>query len=615
MPQSNQKKSLSRNKMKDNTGFFKLLSTYYQKYWFSWLMLVSFTLVISGITVAFPKLINIIFEELSLNVAQQKTPLMPWTVLIYWVIGLGLALVFAAIFRFFQGLFGGRIARKIEINIRLKILNKLIDLDLAYYSDKKMGNLLTKLISDTQILGEQSYQIPLNFLNAVFTFIGSIVILFTLNNTVIIDGHKVSESGTELELAGIVMGYTFLIIIVTILLFSLLRKRIYKKRKVLTDINGVVTDRINALKLIKTSATINYEKNHFEDIHKLYYTESMNAVRIQAWITAIIITGLTSLNILSILIGIVFINQGKLNPSIMISFTMGINSLIMPIILLSRMLGNFASASTSAIRINEILIEKPTIKPFLYKTKIKGFKGDIQFKNVGFKYNKNEPYILKDFSFTFKANRSYAIVGESGVGKTTISQLLLRLYDPTEGQILIDNNKNLSKIDLKSYLDNVGYVEQEPLILFGNFLDNIRYGNFNATDEEIYAATKKANIYNFIMLLPKKFNTVLGEHGFILSGGQKQRVVIARMFLRNPRLLILDEATSSLDNIVENEIQKELNKLMKNKTTIIIAHRLSTIRNVDEILVLEKNKGIVQTGTFQTLINKKEDLNYYSKLD
>ncbi|KAJ3636428.1 hypothetical protein Zmor_003951 [Zophobas morio] len=323
---------------------------------------------------------------------------------------------------------------------------------------------------------------------------------------------------------------------------------------------------------------------------------------------AIVFTVMSSMNIIAILIGIIFVNDNKLNPAVMLSITMSINSIVMPILQVVRLLGNIASASTSSARVKEILDRDPKIKTNFEVEPLADIKGTIEFKNVSFKYDdddEKEPFILENFNFKFEEGKSYAFVGETGVGKSTIAKLLLREYDPTTGDVFVNNDKNLKDINLKSYLDHVGYVEQEPQIIYGTFFDNIRYGSFDATKEECIEAAKKANLFDFINGLPEGFNTTLGERGFILSGGQKQRLVIARMFLRNPKVLILDEATSALDNIVEKEIQGELDKLSNGRTTIVIAHRLSTIRNVDQILVLEKGIGVSQSGTFDELKGKE----------
>ncbi len=590
--------------------FIKLMLGTLKPFWVSWFFILLTSLILAGVTVAIPKITNLIFSDISQNIMVGKKA-MPWNVLVYWVIGFALAFIFSAVLRYVQNWFTGHIAWKIEIAIRLKVLNKILDLDLAFYEDKKMGNILTRLISDTHIIGQQAYQIPISFFNAVFVFMGSLAIMFTLKNSVTnSQGVTTTYAGAEAELASIVLGVALLVCIVAVVMFTFLRKRMYQQRKVISQVNGDVNDRINALKLIKATANYQYEKNRFKKIHKDYYYVSMRAVRFNGLIFAIVITFFTSMNIVALLTSIVYINENKLNPTLMVALTLAINSLIIPILQVVRMFSNFASASSSSSRVFEILDKQPTIFPHLNQPTIKQINKGIEFKNVDFRYkNKaDSPYILKNFSFTFEHNKSYALVSESGVGKTSIARLLLRMWDVTAGEIILHNQEEsylLKEINLHAYLNQVGYVEQEPEIIFGDVYENVKYGVPNATNEDVHEAIKKAQLNQFVESLPDDYHTLLGEKGFVLSGGQKQRLIIARMFLRNPNILILDEATSSLDNIVEQEIQKELNALMVNRSTIVIAHRLSTIKHVDQILVLEKNRGIVQQGTFEELIAKE----------
>ncbi|AGM26224.1 ABC transporter ATP-binding protein/permease [Spiroplasma syrphidicola EA-1] len=616
-----------KDKKPSKMGFFKLLSIYYKQYWFRWLLLIIFVMVTAGITVALPKLTNIVMTELQTGIFARTSlsdPAMPWMTLIYWAIGFASSFIVSGIFLYLQNWVGGSISRKIEIDIRLKVLNKLIDLDMNYYHDKKMGDILTRLISDTQILGDQAYQVPQNFLNAFFTFFGAIAIMFTLDNRILqyteLDGKIIPQldengnyvfkngAGTVAELSGIILGISFGILLLTAFCFTFIRRLMYKQRQVVSNVNGDVNDRLNTIRLIKASGTSQYEKKRFTDIHKNYYKVSMQAIRAQSLLIAFVITTLTSMNTIALIVGIVFVNQQKLDATVMLSISMSINSLIFPIIQVVRLLGNLAQASTSSMRVADIFEQTSKIDVNEDRQGLTDISGNIVFENVYFKYDNDdekERYILENFNFKFVQGKSYAFVGETGVGKSTIAKLLLRYYDPSKGTIYVNNDKNLKEINLKSYLDHVGYVEQEPQLLYGTFYDNIGYGVVDVSKAEIEEAAKKAELYDFISSLPEGFETILGERGFILSGGQKQRLVIARMFLRNPEILILDEATSALDNIVEKEIQVELDKLMKGRTTIIIAHRLSTIKNVDQILVLEKGKGVCQTGTFEEL--KKVD--------
>jgi len=300
--------------------------------------------------------------------------------------------------------------------------------------------------------------------------------------------------------------------------------------------------------------------------------------------------------------------------TILPAFLSGVSLMAFPIIRISILVSGLAQGSSSSARLNTLLNMKTKIDVLEKedKTYIRKLKGDIKFENVVFAYpEKPENIILPKTKFTFEEGKSYAFVGKTGVGKSTISKLLLRFYDPQNGKVTINNGLDLKKVYLPSYLKHVGYVEQDPVILYGSIKDNIKYAFNEASDRQVINAAKKAKLHNIIMTWPEKYDSIIGERGVLLSGGQKQRLVLARMFLKNPSLLILDEATSSLDNIVEAEINNELKSLSKGRTTIIIAHRLSTIKDVDTIVVLKGDDGIVETGTFKELISKD---GYFQKL-
>ncbi|WP_375315675.1 ABC transporter ATP-binding protein [Spiroplasma endosymbiont of Tipula paludosa] len=568
-------------------GFFKVVAFYYKRYLWQCCIIMLFTALGSICVIITPKITQ---KLVSPDVLQG-----PYGMLISYVIIIISLYLASGIFNFFQSFLGGIVAKKIEIDIRNKVLNNLVDLDMQFYTNKKTGEILTKVIADTATIGDQAQQIPISFLSAIFTFVGAIVILLTIS--------------IKLTIVALIAALTILVTL--LVMFGIFKKITYKVRKVLTNINGDVTDRISVIRLIKSSGTETYEKERFVDIHKIYYKTSLKQVTLSSVIVSFMIMGISSLNIIILLAGIIMMHNQTLVADnseaipIIISFVLGINILIFPIMTLVRTFNNLANASTSSIRINELLNEKPQINRNLEQPIMKTVTGNIIFDNVSFYYPNSDQLILNKFNYHFEQGKSYAFVGETGVGKSTISKLLLRFYDPSMGTIYINADQDLKKINLTSYLQHVGYVEQEPQIFYGTFFENISYGVFKVTKEEVIVACKKAELHDFIIGLKNGYDTILGERGFILSGGQKQRLVIARMFLKNPEVLILDEATSSLDNIVEKEIQENLNQLMKGRTTFIIAHRLSTIKDVDEILVLEKDKGVVQSGNFETLKNQE----------
>lgn len=555
------------------SGFISAIFKYYKIYPVLYTVAIVATILASVLTVIIPKITNIyLTSEFETNKIVQLT-----YILISLQVGSGILM-------YIRNLTGGLIGVKIEIEYRNKVLEQLLKVDMSYYETSKIGESLTKLISDTEIIGDNMQAIPLAFLSALVTFIGGIIVTFSIN----------------WQMSLIVLGIILVIAVAAIASVQVIRVLNYKWRKVYTEVNADVTDRISTIALIKSNATEESEMKRFLSEHKRYYRASQKTINFNSFAQALLVTLLTGINIVGLVTGLNFASKGIISSAVVISFMLSVNTLIFPIIQSIQFLTNWARASTAILRINEILNVKPKITDVDKAVKIDSISGDIIFKNVNFRYNEDSPWILKDFNFNFKKGKSYAIVGATGVGKSTISKLLLRYYDPESGEILI-NNTNLKQLNLKAYLKHVGYIEQDPQILYGDFIENIRYTKQNATYTEIEEAAKKANLADYINELPDKYETMLGERGMNLSGGQKQRVAIARVFLKNPELLILDEATSALDNIVEKEIQAQFNKLMVGRTSIVIAHRLSTIKNVDQILVLEKNRGLVQTGTFEEL--------------
>lgn len=567
------KKEFSELKIK-KSGFLATIIKYYKTYPLLYTTAIIATIISSILTVVMPKITNNYLMNGNFNPSKIIE-------LTYILIALQVG---SGILMYIRNLTGGLIGVKIEIEYRNKVLDHLLKVDMSYYENNKIGESLTKLISDTEVIGDNMQAIPLTFLSSIVTFIGGIAVTFSIN----------------WQMSLIVLGIIVIIGIIAIFSVQIIRILNYKWRKVYTEVNADVTDRISTIALIKSNATENSEMKRILSEHQRYFNSAKKTIYFDSFARSLLITLLTGINIVGLITGLIFASKKIINPTVIISFMLSVNTLIFPVIQSIQFLTNWAKTSTSILRINEILNTKPKITNIEKSLKINNINSDIIFNNVNFRYKKDDAWILKDFSFTFKKGKSYAIVGATGVGKSTISKLLLRYYDPENGEILI-NNTNLKHINLSSYLKHVGYIEQDPQILYGDFIENIRYTKQNASFTEVKNAAEKANLKDYIEELPDKYETILGERGMNLSGGQKQRVAIARIFLKNPELLILDEATSALDNIIEKEIQGQFNKLMVGRTSIVIAHRLSTIKNVDQILVLEKNQGLVQVGTFDEL--------------
>ncbi|AUF83926.1 ABC transporter ATP-binding protein [Mesoplasma syrphidae] len=572
-------------------SFYKLVFRYMiRNKWWTIGIFVS-VIIVAMSTAVTPKII----EQLMMSVKHELGSLesfdkwwgLKWQSVVYIQIGF---LVLMAASTYCSQWIAGMLGKQIEVDLRNDITKKLVELDMSYYSDKKIGEILTKVISDTQILGEQTGIIPVTTLTALLTLVFSIISLATIDVT----------------LTFVAIGLFVLIFSSFGLAYVPLKKLLYNLRKSITKTNGSVIDRINTVKLIKASGTEKYESERFVEMHKEYHDNYKKLTYSQSVMMTILFLGINSIQIILIVIAAtLYKDSPEYLELILPSLIIAIGMMIGPIMALLRVVVGLMQAATAATRIEEILEEKTRFNNHFEDKQgihIEKISGDIHFKDITFCYpEKPDKVILPNFDFTLKEGKSYAFVGETGAGKSTISKLLLRFYDPTRGQVLINNDIDLRDIYLSSYLNHVGYVEQEPSILLGNIYDNVKYSRFEATDEDVVKACKKAELHELIMSWPEGYNTILGERGFMLSGGQKQRLVIARMFLKDPKILILDEATSALDNIVEKEIQGKLDELMKGRTTISIAHRLSTIKNVDQIIVLGPQKGIVQIGTFEEL--------------
>jgi len=592
----------NKKEKKQSSGIWLFLKMTFQNYLKEW-KLASIILMLIILIAVLQLMIPLLTSQMTTSImikngaaSAEDNPFywgIRWDILTYIAVGLALLNVFVSyLFNYISFILGIRI----EVSLRNQTLETLVREDISYYSDKKIGEILTKVISDTQIFGNQAVNVPMQFGISFFQLLASLIMMFIF----------------EWRLATINMIVFLVIFLAIFLSFAITTKRFNIFRAEVTKINGDVTDRIISIRLIKSTGTENYETDRFKEVHKTFFTKAKKVGNIEALMLTILFGGVAVLQFASIIATMIIYGSSN-DPtavrtffqSTFAAFTLAQGLLINTLFSLMNSIFGLAQATVSAERIQATLDSKAILDPHYHDgVMVDSIKGDIKFEGVSFMYpEKPEKLILPKFDFEFKKGKSYAFVGETGSGKSTISKLLLRFYDPTTGKVTINNGLNLKDVNLRSYLDHIGYVEQEPQIMFGDVFENVKYGSFNATNEEVVEAAKKAELHDLIMTWPDGYNTILGERGFMLSGGQKQRLVIARMFLKDPQILILDEATSALDNIVEKEIQEKLESLMVGRTTISIAHRLSTIKNVDQIIVLGQGTGIVQIGTFEELKN------------
>ncbi|WP_026389474.1 ABC transporter ATP-binding protein [[Acholeplasma] multilocale] len=582
-------------KQEGNGVFFKMIVKYYAKEWKLSLVLLG----LMGFIVCCNVLVPLITQQITFSIQSKVDGYVPpstWWGLTWQedvIIGV-VAIVANSIASYMFNYVGFLMGRKIEISLRNRSLEALVRQDISYYSDKKIGEILTKVISDTQIVGDQAVMIPMLVGISVFQILASLIMMLILSAT----------------LAAVVIVIFLMIILAMYVSFKITTSRYNKVRTVITDINGNVTDRIATVRLIKSTGTENYETERFKQVHEEYYAKSRKVGQMQALMLATLFGGVSLLQFSTLIATAIIYGTADTTvaaeffKNTFAAFLSAQGMMIGPLFNAMNASFGLAQAAVAAKRINDTLIATSIMDPHYFDgEEVESIDGNIEFKGVRFAYpEKPTKTILPKFDFTFEKGKSYAFVGETGSGKSTISKLLLRFYDPTEGEIIVNGKTNLKDVHLSSYLNHVGYVEQDPQILFGDVYENVRYGRFDATNEEVIEACKMAELDQLIQTWPDGYDTILGERGFMLSGGQKQRLIIARMFLKDPQLLILDEATSALDNIVEKEIQAKLETLMVGRTTVSIAHRLSTIKNADHIIVLGADgAGIVQTGTFEEL--------------
>ena len=492
--------------------------------------------------------------------------------------------------RFIMQSFGHIMGAKIERDMRGDVFNHLLSMDTEFFNEAKIGQLMTRMTTDLNEITEFSHHVPEEFLVGAIKLIISFVVLLTIN----------------WKLSLIIYILIPIMYIVSRKSRAKFRLATMNTRKQIGAINSGIEDTLLGISVVKSFANEHIEKEKFgrenekfADIKKDQYFNMAKYFMVKDAFSGIMYAVL-------ILVGGVFVINGYISPGDLIAFTMYLNMLVATIERLINFTDTYEKGTTGIERFVQIMNLERDIFDSENSRQLEDVKGKIEFDHVYFKYpdtSEVDPYVLDDMSFTINVGENIALVGPSGAGKTTISKLIPRFYDVDRGEIRVDDD-NIKNLTIDSLRDNIGIVQQDVYLFSGTVKDNIRYGKEDATDEEIIKAAELAGATEFIKDLPEGFDTYIGERGVKLSGGQKQRISIARVFLKNPPILILDEATSALDNKSESIVQTSLEKLSKGRTTLTIAHRLSTIINADEILVLTYD-GIAERGSHKELLAKK----------
>lgn len=488
--------------------------------------------------------------------------------------------------KFFISNYGHVMGAKIEYNMRAEIFNHFQKLSFGFYDNQKVGQLMSRITTDLFDITELMHHGPENIILSVIKIVGAFVILMGINSMLALAAFAVLP---------VMFVYAYF-------LNGKMRRAFKQNRVRIAEINAQIEDNLSGIRVVKSFANEEIENEKFKIGNDGFLSAKKNSYHYMGSFHAGLGAFTTLIQVNVIVAGSVLIAKGSVNISDLVTFLLYISVFTDPVRTLIDFTEQFQNGYTGFERFCEIMAIEPDIKDKEGAVELQDVRGDITFENVSFQYEENTERVLKNINLNVPAGSYMALVGSSGAGKSTLCSLIPRFYDVTDGAVKIDG-KDVRNLRIKSLRDHIGIVQQDVYLFVGTVYDNIRYGRPDATREEVIEAAKNANAHEFIMSLPNGYETDIGQRGIKLSGGQKQRLSIARVFLKNPPILIFDEATSALDNESEKVVQDSLEKLAKNRTTFVIAHRLSTIKNAEKILVLT-DEGIEEEGTHEQLLAK-----------
>lgn len=503
-----------------------------------------------------------------------------------WHIGLFmLALLLVDLFsRYFIGNYGHVMGAKMEYDMRAEIFDHMQKLSFAFYDDAKVGQLMSRITTDLFDITELLHHGPENIILSLLKILGALLILVRIN-------------GALAVAAFVVLPFMFAF---AFILNKKMRAAFRRNRERIADINAQIEDNLSGIRVVKSFANEDIENGKFKQGNDGFLSAKKNSYRYMGCFQAGVGVFTTLIQVSVILAGGALIAYGRMNVSDLVTFLLYISVFSEPIKTLVDFTEQFQNGYSGFERFQEIMNIEPDIQDAPDAVELTDVKGHITFDDVSFRYNENTDKVLNHVNLDVPAGAYTALVGASGAGKTTLCSLIPRFYDVTGGRVLIDG-RDVRSVTLKSLRSQIGMVQQDVYLFAGTIFENIAYGKPGATREEVIAAAKNANAHEFICQFPEGYETDIGQRGIKLSGGQKQRLSIARVFLKNPPILIFDEATSALDNESEHVVQESLERLAKNRTTFVIAHRLTTIQNAENILVLTDD-GIAEEGTHQELL-------------
>ncbi len=538
-------------------------------------------LILSGIDLVFPLIVRYLLDEVYL--LQDKNEMIR---IIFYIGGAMLLMYIVRYFcQYFITSWGHIMGSRMEADMRRDIFGHLQKLSFSYYDEHNTGKLMSRIVADLFDIAELAHHGPEDLFISLLKIIGAFVILMNIN----------------FKLTLFLIFFTGIMIIFSYFYNIKMKKVFTWNKEKIADVNAQIQDSLSGIRVVKSFANEDVEREKFHQGNKefLKTKETSYLLMGKFYSGNHFFQGLLYLSV--IFVGGIFISTQSLNASELVVYILYINIYLNPIEKLINFTEQFQRGFTGFERFLEIMEMEPDIVDHPDAVELTQVRGDIVFENVSFSYD-HRHHVLNNIHLNIPKGKTVAIVGPSGGGKTTLCNLIPRFYEIDEGRITLDGI-DIRNIKLKSLRNAIGIVQQDVYLFSGTIKENIAYGKPDASDEEVMEAAKKANIHDFIMSLENGYDTHVGQRGVKLSGGQKQRISIARVFLKNPPILILDEATSALDNESERFIQKSLEDLSVNRTTLVIAHRLSTIQNADEIIVLT-DEGIQEKGTHDELMKK-----------
>lgn len=537
--------------------------------------------VISVVDLAYPQLLRSLTKTLFTGNKSAILGALPWLFLI-----LLMMYTIQSLCKYYVTCQGHIMGAKMERDMRKQLFEHYEKLSFSYYSTHNSGQMMSKLVSDLFDISELAHHGPENLFISLVKIIGSFVFLFLINQK---------------------LALPLLLLVILMILFSIrqnkkMQQTFLENRIRIGDINASLQDTLSGIRVVQSFANEDTELHKFNHSNEAFLESKKDNYRCMGTFMSSNLFFQGMMYLTTLIYGGYLIAMGQMQAADLAMYALYIGIFISPIQILVELVEMLQKGLSGFRRYLEVVETEPEIQDKEGAIDLENVKGDVCYDNVSFHYSDDNKTILSQVSIHIPAGKSVALVGPSGGGKTTICSLLPRFYDVTAGKVTIDG-KDVRDLTLKSLRNQIGMVQQDVYLFDGTIRENIAYGKPDATDEEIKEAARRANMDDFIMQLPKQYDTYVGEKGTRLSGGQKQRISIARVFLKNPPILILDEATSALDNESERYIQKSLEELAKNRTTITIAHRLSTIKRSDEIIVITED-GIAERGTHETLLAK-----------